>query len=145
MRSIREVLSATVINLSLLTCAERIQYDGFLLRQDTNRTIKALAASRMPIKKISRQTGRSRNLVRSVLRDGDGDVFRCRSNILAPYLVRLGAEWDGGCRNGADLWRRLRAAGVVAAFALWRSGQPGRDATRKLGWRCPAPLHLQDC
>ena len=33
----------------------------------------------------------------------------------------------------------------VAAFALWRSEQPGKDATRKLGWRCPAPLHLQDC
>ena len=126
MRSIREVLSTTVINPSLLTCAERIQHDGFLLRQDTNRIIKALAASGMPIKKISRQTGRSRNLVRSVLRDGDGDVFRCRSNILAPYLVRLGAEWDGGCRNDADLWRRLRAAGfrggvrVVAEWATRR-------------------------
>ena len=34
MRSIREVLSATVINPSLLTCAERIQYDGFLRRQN---------------------------------------------------------------------------------------------------------------
>ena len=126
MRSIREVLSTTVINLSLLTCAERIQYDGFLLRQDTNRTIKALAASGMPIKKISRQTSRSRNLVRSVLRDGDGDVFRCRSNVLEPYLVRLGVEWDGGCRNGAELWRRLRAAGfrggvrVVAEWATRR-------------------------
>ena len=61
----------------------------------------------MPIKKISRQTGRSRNLVRNVLRDGDGDVFRCRSNILEPYFVSLGAEWDGGCRNGAELWRRF--------------------------------------
>ena len=111
MRSIREVLNATVINPALLTYAERIQYDGFLLRQDNNRTIKALAAAGMSTKKITRQTGRSRKLVRSVLRGGDGDVFRCRSNILDPYLVRLGAEWESGCRNGAELWRRLRTAG----------------------------------
>ena len=55
MRSIREVLNATVTNPALLTCAERIQYDGFLLRQDNNRTIKALAAAGMSIKKITRQ------------------------------------------------------------------------------------------
>ncbi len=54
MRSIREVLNATVINPALLTCAERIQYDGFLLRQDNNRTIKTLAASGVSIKKITR-------------------------------------------------------------------------------------------
>ena len=126
MRSIREVLNATVINPALLTCAERIQYDGFLLRQDSNRTIKALAAAGMSIKKITRQTGRSRKLVRSVLRGGDGDVFRCRSSILEPYLVRLGAEWESGCRNGAELWRRLRTAGfrggvrVVAEWATRR-------------------------
>ena len=70
MRSVREVLSATMINPALLTCAERIQYDGFLLRQDHNRTVKALAAAGMSIKKIARQTGRSRKLVRNVLRRG---------------------------------------------------------------------------
>ena len=42
--------------------------DGFLLRQDNNRTIKALAAAGLSIKKITRQTGRSRKLVHSVLR-----------------------------------------------------------------------------
>ena len=26
-------------------------------------------------------------------------------------LPRLDAEWTGGCRTGAELWRRLRAAG----------------------------------
>ena len=153
MRSIREVLSATVINPALLTCAERIQYDGFLLRQDNNRTIKALAAAGMSIKKITRQTGRSRKLVRSVLRGGDGDVFRCRSNILEPYLVRLGAEWESGCRNGAELWRRIHAAGfsggvrVVAEWAtrrrrnenagltLSRTAPPGRRLSRLLTTR----------
>jgi transposase len=120
------VLNATVINPALLTCAERIQFDGFLLRQDSSRTIKALAAAGMSIKTITRQTGRSRKLVRSVLRGGDGDVFRCRSSILEPFLVRLGTEWESGCRNGAELWRRLRTAGfsggvrVVAEWATRR-------------------------
>src|SRR3954447_10281658 len=122
MQSIREVLNTTVVNPALLTCAERIQFDGFLLRQDSSRTIKALAAAGMSIKTITRQTGRSRKLVRSVLRGGDGDVFRCRSSILEPFLVRLAAGWDGGCRNGAELWRRLRAAGFgggVRVVAEW--------------------------
>ena len=153
MRAIREVLNATVVNPALLTCAERIQYDGFLLRQDSNRTIKALAATGMPIKKIARQTGRSRKLVRSVLRGGDGDVFRCRISILEPFLVRLAAEWESGCRNGAELWRRLRAAGfrggvrVVAEWAtrrrrneragsaLSRTAPPGRLLSRFLTTR----------
>jgi transposase len=38
-------------------------------------------------------------------------VFRCRTRVLQPYLARLGTEWESGCRNGAELWRRLRADG----------------------------------
>jgi len=33
MRPIRQALGSTVINPALLTCAERIQYDGFITRQ----------------------------------------------------------------------------------------------------------------
>ena len=153
MKAIREVLHASVIDPAVLTCAERIQYDGFLLRQENSRTIKALAASGMSIKTITRQTGRSRKLVRSVLSGGDGDVFRSRGNILEPHLVRLGAEWDSGCHNGAELWRRLRAAGfsggvrVVAEWAtrrrrnekagltLSRTAPPGRLLSRLLTTR----------
>lgn len=51
-----------VIDPTLLTQTERIQHDGFLLRQDNNRIIKAMAAAGMPIKKIARQTRRSRKL-----------------------------------------------------------------------------------
>jgi transposase len=133
MRSIREVLNATVINPALLTRAERIQYDGFLLRQDSNRMITALAAAGMPIKKITRQTGRSRKLVRSVLRGGDGDVFRCRSSILEPFLVKLAAEWDGGCRNGAELWRRLRAAGFRGGVRVVAEWATRRRRNEKIG------------
>ena len=62
MRAIRDVINPKVIDPTLLTQTERIQHDGFLLRQDNNRIIKAMAAAGMPIKKIARQTRRSRKL-----------------------------------------------------------------------------------
>ena len=31
--------------------------------------------------------------------------------MLEPHSAKLRAEWDAGCRNGAELWRRLCAAG----------------------------------
>ncbi len=111
MKAIRQALGSTVINPALLTCAERIQYEGFLRRQEDSRGIKALADAGRSIKEITRSTGRSRKLVRSILRGGDGDMFRSRQSVLEPYVARLGAEWDAGCRNGAELWRRMGAAG----------------------------------
>ena len=77
-KTIREVLGSAVIDPALLTCVERIQYEGFLRRQEDSRGIKALAETGKSIKEITRSMGRSRKLVRSVLRGGDGDVFRCR-------------------------------------------------------------------
>ncbi len=111
MKAIRQVLGSTVIDPALLTCAERIRYEGFLRRQDDSQGIRALAGAGKSIKEIARSTGRSRKLVRSVLRGGDGDVFRCRQNMLEPHIAKLRAEWDAGCRNGAELWRRLCTAG----------------------------------
>lgn len=111
MRAIRQILGSIVIDPALLTSAERIQYDGFQRRQENSQAIKALAASGKSIKEITRSTGRSRKLVRSVLRGGDGDVFRCRISALEPHTPALRAEWEAGCRNGAELWRRLRDSG----------------------------------
>lgn len=118
MKGIRQVLGSTVIDPALLTCAERIQYEGFLRRQDDSQRIKALAEAGKSIKQITRSTGRSRKLVRSVLRGGDGDVFRCRQSILEPHIAKLRAEWDAGCRNGAELWRRLCAAGFMGGLRV---------------------------
>jgi transposase len=111
MKAIRQALGSTVIDPALLTCAERIQYEGFLRRQEDSKGIKALAAAGKSMREITRLTRRSRKLVRSVLRGGDGDVFRCRQSMLEPYIGTLRAEWEADCRNGAELWRRLRAAG----------------------------------
>ncbi len=115
-----QTLGSTVIDPALLTCAERIQYEGFLRRQEDSKGIKALAAAGKSMREITRLTRRSRKLVRSVLRGGDGDVFRCRQSMLEPYIGTLRAEWEADCRNGAELWRRLRAAG-------FRGGLAGRD------------------
>ena len=64
MRLIRSAISATVINPELLTCAENLQYEGFLRRQETNAAIMALAEGNVPIRQIVRRTGHSRKLVR---------------------------------------------------------------------------------
>ena len=40
--------------------------------------------------------------------------------MLEPYLAKLDTDWAAGCRNGAELWRRLRAGG-------FRGGASGRD------------------
>ncbi len=39
MRAIRQVIGATTLNPALLTAAERIQYEGYLRREDTNAAV----------------------------------------------------------------------------------------------------------
>ena len=34
-----------------------------------------------------------------------------RQSMLKPHIAKLRNEWDAGCRNGAELWRRLCAVG----------------------------------
>lgn len=63
MRAIRTAIGATTINPALLTCAERLQYDSYLRREDVNSTITKLSSDGVPIKEIVRQTGYSRGTV----------------------------------------------------------------------------------
>lgn len=65
MRSIRQALVAREINPTLLTRAERLQYEGFPRREETNTIVRALADEGMPIKQIVRRTGCSRQVVRN--------------------------------------------------------------------------------
>jgi transposase len=140
MRPIRMALGSTVIDPALLTHAERLQHDGHLRREEAYGAIRTLAQVGTPIREIVRRTGRSRKLVREIVRGGGGDVFRCRSNTLEPHLPWLDAEWSAGCRNGAELWRRLRATGfrgslrVVAEWATRRrrAEGAGRETLRKV-------------
>ena len=61
MRQVRIVIGATTIILELMTAAERIQYEGYLRREETNSAILELSNSGMAIKQIARQTGHSRS------------------------------------------------------------------------------------
>ena len=126
MRPIRTAIGATVINPELLTCAERLQYEGFLRREDTNAAILALAKDGVAIKQIVKRTGHSRKLVRQVIRGERSDMFRTRQSTLEVHLPLLDEQWAAGCHNGYELWRRLKAHGfhgsrrVVSEWATRR-------------------------
>jgi transposase len=134
MRQIRSAIGATTINPELLTSAERLQYEGYLRREETNAAILALSKDGVPIKEIVRRTGHSRKLVRQVIRGERNDVFRLRQSSLDAHLPWLDAQWTGGCRSGAELWRRLRTHGfrgslrVVAEWATRRRRAERADA-----------------
>ncbi len=122
-----------MIDPALLTCAERIQYHSFVLRQENSRPVKALAASGMSIKKITRQTGRSRKPVRSVLAvamatySGAEAIFWSRTSSGSGPNGTADAAMAPNC--GADFALPVS----VGAFALWRSGRPGVGAMRGPG------------
>ncbi|OWJ69230.1 ISL3 family transposase [Inquilinus limosus] len=126
MRQIRAAIGAATIDPDLLTAAERIQYEGYLRREDTNAAILGLARDVVTIKEIVRRTGHSRNLVCRVLRGQRSDVFRVRESSLELYLPWLDAQWAAGQRNGAELWRHLKSQGfrgclrVVAEWSARR-------------------------
>ncbi len=115
MKSIRAAIGATVVDPELLTSAERLQYEGYLRREETNAIITGLAADGVPVKGIVRRTGRSRGLVRQIVRGERTDVFRTRQGSLDAYLPFLDTQWEAGCRNGAELWRRLRELGFCGS------------------------------
>ena len=118
MRTVRTTTGATVINPDLLTAAEKLQYEGFLRREETNAAIMKLAAEGMPIKEIVRRTGHSRKLARQVIRGQRTDVFRVRQSSLESYLPFLDEQWASGCRNGAELWRQLKARGFRGSLRV---------------------------
>lgn len=111
MRQVRAAIGAATINPDLLTAAERLQYEGYLRREDANGTILRLAKDGIAIKEIVRRTGHSRGLVRRTLRGERTDVFRSRESSLELYLPWLEDRWAAGERNGAELWRRLKRQG----------------------------------
>jgi transposase len=108
MRNIRSVIGATKIDPDLLTAAERIQYGGYLRREEANAAILGLSKDGATIKEIVRRTGHSRGLVRQVLRGQRSDVFRVRESSLELHLEWLDMQWAAGHRNGAELWRGLK-------------------------------------
>jgi transposase len=116
MRAIRSAIGSTTITPQLLTSAEKLRYESYLRREDTNTAIVALAKNGISIKQIVRRLGHSRNLVRQTLRGGRTDVFQTRQRSLDAYYLFLERQWSNGCRNGAELWRRLQARGFQGSL-----------------------------
>ncbi len=139
MPEIRKALCTGKIEPSVLTAAESLQYEGFLHRQKTNTTVRRVSGEGVPLKRIVRLTGLSRKLVRQILRGEREDVFRIHQNSLDPWLPCLEREWGAGCRNGAELWRRLRTVGFagslrgVTEWTMWRrraeAAMPAKGST----------------
>jgi transposase len=118
MPAIRRMPGAAEIDPAVLTCAEKLQYEGYLRREDANAAIMALAQAGVSIKEIVRRTGHSRKLVRQVIRGQRTDVFRIRQSSLEAHLGFLDAQWNEGCRTGAELWRRLKAQGFQGSLRV---------------------------
>ncbi len=126
MRQIRQAVGSNIVDPKLLTYAERLQYEGYLRRQETNEAIKELSKKGTSIRQIVRQTGHSRKVVRDVLRGQRIDVFRTRPSSLDSWLPWLNTRWDEGVRNALALWREMQAqgfpgqSGVVSQWAQRR-------------------------
>ena len=132
---IRAAIGAATINPSLLTAAEKLQYEGYLRREESNATILAMAKEGTTIKEIVRSAGYSRGLVRKVLRGQRSDVFRVRSSSLEAYLPWLDEQWAAGRCNGSELWRSLKQRGfrgclrVVSEWSARRRRSERMDAS----------------
>jgi len=130
MRQIRRAIRAAIIDPTLLTSAEKLQYEGYLRREETNAVILDLAKQGASIKEVVRRTGYSRKLVRSVLRGQRTDVFRVRQSSLEPHLPWLDEQWAAGQRNGAALWRQLKDLGFRGSLRVvgeWASRRRRAD------------------
>lgn len=136
MRDIRTAIGASVVNPALLTAAERIQYEGYIRRQEANAAILEHAEAGLAIKEIVRRTGYSRGLIRAVLRGQRSDVFRTRENSLDAWLPWLDTQWSTGKRNAAELWRQLRQQGFAGSLRVVTEW-----ATRKRRSEKAASLH----
>lgn len=95
-----------------------------------------------PIKRIVRLTGLSRGLVRQIVRGEREDAFRIRESSLTHWLPRLEREWAGGCRNGTELRRRLRADGFQGSLRVvgeWATRQRRAEQAVPPGTGKPQP------
>lgn len=134
MPCVRRALAPTgAVDAATLTRAERIQWDGYQLREALNRQIIDLAGQGLPIRAMARTTGVSRQTVRKVLRGQRHDTFRTRHSSLDAWSLTLEAEWNAGCRIGAELWRRLKASGFGGSLRVVSEWATRQRRDEKLG------------
>jgi len=59
-------------------------------------------------------------------------MFRTRQGSLDPHLPFLEAQWEAGCRNGAELWRRLQAHGFGGSERVVREWTTRRRRSERM-------------
>ena len=141
MRPIRAAIGAATIEPALLTAAERLQYEGYLRREETNASILTMVGDGASIKEIRRKTGYSRKLIRAVLRGQRSDIFRTRQSSLEPWLPWLDEQWAAGRRNGCELWRDLKRRGFRGCLRVvgeWAGRRRRADKAESGLGRAPA-------
>jgi transposase len=141
MRQVRSAIGTATVNPSLLTASERIQYEGYLRREEENAAILSLAKEGLTIREVVRRTGLSRGLVRRILRGQRSDMFRVRESSLELHLPWLDERWASGERNGALLWRQLRQQGFRGSLRVvteWATRRRQADKTDNALSRVPA-------
>src|SRR5206468_1465730 len=106
------------------------------------RTIRRAGSSRRAALELQLRLLLSRQVVRRIVRGERNDVFRVRMSSLEPWLTRLDDEWTAGCRNGAELWRRLKTAGFKGSsrvVAEWATRRRRAEVAPSCGPRkCPS-------
>src|SRR6202011_4304427 len=140
MHRVRAAVGSATINPDLLTAAERIQYEGYLRREDTNAAILKQAETGVSIQEIARLTGHSRGLIRRILRGQRSDVFRVRESSLELFLPWLDGQWAAGERNGTALWRQLKKQGFRGCLRVvteWATRRRQADKTEGALSRTP--------
>lgn len=99
-------------------------------------------------KEIMRRTGKSRGLVRRVVRGGRADIFRTRMSSLDPFLTQLETAWADGNQNGAALRRAVKTKGftgglrVVTEWAMRKRKDEGTATRDKRPGKTPSARHI---
>jgi transposase len=67
-----------------------------------------------------------------VVRGARNDIFRSRMSSLEPFLAQLETAWAAGSRNGAALWRAMKAKGFTGSLRVvseWATRQRKDEGT----------------
>lgn len=125
------------IDPEALSSAEKVQWAGWKRRDEVNGTARSLRTQGHSIEGIVRATGVSRQSVQSILAGPREDVFCSRSPDQGDKHC---TEWGGGCRNGAELWRRLRDAGYGGSQRIVTEWATRRRRATKSSVDRPTPV-----
>jgi transposase len=120
-----------------MTSAERRQWERWRRGRQSYEQVVRLHRAGLSIEAIARRLRIGRNTVRRWLRGAAPEPHRPRRSSLDPHRAVLERRWTEGCRNGAQLWRELRAAGFRGGLRVvteWATRQrlaslPGRPAS----------------